>query len=244
MQRCDSPVGLWASYLFSRSVSDSAVYKSSKSSFVYCDSNNTQAQTASARYPLLVVRVSHRRSIVHNSNALWRFGGISNESRRREGSLQPSSKNNRSQKSTLPCLTRGKRLKSSSAIARYDVSESHSLLDNPIHIQVHLILNSALRPLKTKFLKRRLWKSGPVVLTLTRVVLTDNAFELLLTPLFHTALVEREGMSVPRRLDAECSALQLSCQVRATSRQAALRLPYITQHYWFLPEHATIISRL
>jgi hypothetical protein len=207
---------------------------------VYCDDNNTQAQRASARSLLEFLTVVPSRTTA-TPVAFWR--DLERKQKARGKSPTEFKKQSKS-KIDSPLSNTWKRLNPSSAIARYDVSESYSVLDSPIHIQVGSILNSALRPLKTKFLERRLWKSGPVVLTLTRVVLTDNAFELLLTPLFHTALVEREEMSVPRRLDAECSALQLSCQVRATSRQAALRLPYITQHYWFLPEHATIISRL
>ena len=41
-------------------------------------------------------------------------------------------------------------------------SETYRVLDSLIQKQVELILNSALRPLKRKFLKRRLWKSVPV----------------------------------------------------------------------------------
>lgn len=71
LQRCDSPVGLWASYLFSRSVSDSAVYKSSKSAFVYCDDNNTQAQRASARSLLEFLTVVPSRTTA-TPVAFWR----------------------------------------------------------------------------------------------------------------------------------------------------------------------------
>jgi hypothetical protein len=71
---------------------------------------------------------------------------------------------------------------------------------------------------------------GPSVLTLTRVILTDNVFDT--TPLSTTALVDA-GMSAHGGWDAECSALQLL--LSGTSCKAS-KLHCVT---FYLTSHST-----
>jgi hypothetical protein len=85
--------------------------RSAKSAIVYCDNNNNnnnaKAQTACARYPQAIVRVSHRRSIVHNCNAMAFLAASRTKA---EGASEVSNRVQKQSKSKscLPCPTRGK----------------------------------------------------------------------------------------------------------------------------------------
>jgi hypothetical protein len=116
-------------------------------------------------------------------------------------------------------------------IARYDFSETYRVLDSLIQNQVELILNSRLATVEEEidnnFLKRRLWGFGPIVLTLTRVILTDNVFDTTprARPLSHGSC--RCGNVGTWKIGCFCVDLQLL--LSGTTVQAARQVSTLTR---------------